>query len=287
MLTDDYRVRLEAFEGPLDLLLHLIRRAEVEIHEIPIATIAQQYVEHLKQLEHIDVELAGEFLVMAATLMEIKSRTLMPPEERARAERGARDETDPRTELVRRLLAYRAVREAGVRLDARRVAWQGRRGLSRMSLDRDAMRELAEAETPTDIEDLDVLDLARTYARVTAAVNLDRLGEHRVAMDDTPIELHAADVVDRLDRLRVGEGEARRMPLVLLFEGADPVKRIGLFLACLELTRQRRITIEQDDLSGEISVVRLADEAGEAELDGPRPADEHAGGGEAGGNESA
>src|SRR5215831_2686941 len=108
MLTDDYRVRLEAFEGPLDLLLFLIRKSEVEIHDIPVAAITEQYLAFLKQLgssSRIDIDTAGEFLVMAATLMELKSRMLMPSARLGQAE-GAdsgKPAEDPRAELVRQL----------------------------------------------------------------------------------------------------------------------------------------------------------------------------------------
>src|SRR5512145_653717 len=132
-LQDEYQVRLDAFCGPLDLLLYLIRQAEVDVHEIPIARITDQYLEFLRQVEDIDIEAAGEFLVMAATLIEIKSRTIMPPssvpagepgdgevpleglpdgeEGSSRAGTGGRG-ADPRYELVRQLLQYQRFRIA-------------------------------------------------------------------------------------------------------------------------------------------------------------------------------
>ncbi|MFM9996014.1 MAG: segregation and condensation protein A, partial [Phycisphaerales bacterium] len=112
-MTVDYRVRLEAFQGPLDLLLFLIRRAEVDVTDIPISTIADQYLEHLAAIERIDIDLAGEFLVMAATLMEIKSRSLLPQEAAAEGD----DEPDPRRELVKQLLEYRKFKDAAAALE--------------------------------------------------------------------------------------------------------------------------------------------------------------------------
>src|SRR2546422_2507069 len=103
----DYQVELESFRGPLDLLLFLVKRNEVDIRDIPIARIAEQFQEYLNVLQLIDVEGAGEFLVMAATLLEIKSRMLLP-----RPEEQAEDEGDPRHELVRQLLEYKKFKDA-------------------------------------------------------------------------------------------------------------------------------------------------------------------------------
>lgn len=255
--ASEYRVRTQMFEGPLDLLLHLIRRAEVDIHDIPIASVARAFVEHLEDIDRVDVESAGDFLVMAATLMEIKSRTLMPPEDRARAARESRGaDEDPREALIRRLLAYRAFREAGAKLEARRESWHARWSAGHAGTDRDAMRSAAGADEPIDLSDLDAIDLRNAYRRVAAAVNFDRLGEHLVETDDTPIEVHASDVLERLDRLVVADGGDRRLSLVALFDDAGPVQRIGLFLACLELTRRHEILVEQDDLTGAVTIVR-------------------------------
>src|SRR5688572_5197395 len=128
MLTDDYRVRLETFEGPLDLLLFLIRKNEVEIHDIPVASITEQYLAFLKELgvtTRIDIDVAGEFLVMAATLMELKSRMLMPRPAGAADEgpgpegRATKEGQDPRAELVRQLLEYKKYRDAADHLEWR------------------------------------------------------------------------------------------------------------------------------------------------------------------------
>ncbi|MCI0363099.1 MAG: segregation/condensation protein A [Phycisphaerales bacterium] len=133
MLQEDYQITLDAFRGPLDLLLYLIRRAEVDIHDIPIAQITDQYLAFLKQLDDIDIDVAGEFLVMAATLIEIKSRTLAPPQSKASAEGDASAQPspeaavlDPRFELVQQLLAYQKFRIAADELESRRIAFAQR-----------------------------------------------------------------------------------------------------------------------------------------------------------------
>jgi len=142
---EDYTVQLGTFQGPLDLLLYLIRRAEVDITDIPIAEVTDQYMAFLRTIERIDIELAGDFLVMAATLMEIKSRMLMPPpEEGAEGESGTSggvtddinaalnatgdglDRADPRYDLVRQLLAYKRFRDAAAHLEERQESWANR-----------------------------------------------------------------------------------------------------------------------------------------------------------------
>jgi len=109
-----YQVRIENFEGPLDLLLHLIKKNEINIYDIPIAMIAQQYLSYIEAMKELNLNVAGEFLVMAATLLQIKSKMLLPVEETADDEE---DGPDPREELVRRLLEYKAFKEAARQLD--------------------------------------------------------------------------------------------------------------------------------------------------------------------------
>lgn len=264
MVSHEYTVRLEEFQGPLDLLLHLIRRAELDPTEISISTITDQYLSHLESAQRIDVEVGGEFLVMAATLMEIKSRSLMPPEEHPEHSRPKKDEGDPRANLIRQLLSYRQFRDAAERLGDRRAEFQRRWPAAKIGVDRAALREAIEASNETDLEDLDVLDLIESFTRIAAAVNFDRLGEHAVQFDDTPIELHAADLMDRLQR-RAEQGKAE-LSTRELFAQASRMDIIGLFLAMLELTRQRRIEVVQHDDTGEI-ILRARE---------PEPADESA-----------
>lgn len=259
--TSDYRVRLEDFQGPLDLLLHLVRRAEVDPADISIAEIADQYIEHIDRATDltdapVDVEVGGEFLVMAATLMEIKSRTLMPPEDRpAHVRQGKQDDTDPRAALISQLLAYRQFRDAADALEDRRQQWLLRYPAARAHMDKKAMAAAAADMDEPDLEDLDIMDLVEGFARVAAAVNFDRLGEHRVQFEDTPIELHAADILDRLKRMEPsGGGAASRMTFRELFAGASRGEIVGLFIATLELTRQRKITVEHDEESGMITI---------------------------------
>lgn len=250
MLTEDYRVRLESFEGPLDLLLFLIRRAEVDIHDIPVAAIADQYMDFLRQIDRIDIDAAGEFLVMAASLVEIKSRMLAwkPGEPRAQeAECAADDGADPRADLVRELLAYRQYREAASTLERRLDEWQ-----RRFSVSIRPPQAPPAGEPDLELDDLNLLDLVEAFRRIMETVNFDRLGEHQVAYDDTPIELHAEDILSRLRTDPAGE-----LSMAGLFSGRRRAEMIGLFMAMLELVRRRALRVRQDSLAGEI-LLRLA-----------------------------
>lgn len=263
--AEDYRVRLDLFEGPLDLLLYLIRRAEVDITDIPISTVADQYITYIKDIERIDIERAGEFLVMAATLMEIKSRMLTPEVPVSSAESsdsdepGKKVETDPRQDLVRQLLEYKKYRDAADALDDRRLEWQHRYPAAKAGVDNEQLREALAEAGDLELEDLELIDLVNAFAQISESVNFDRLGEHKVTFDDTPIEVHAADVIDRLER----EGKEQEMGLVDLFEGRGRGEMLGVFLAILELVRQRRIAVRQEGVVGKITV-RLKDQEDES-----------------------
>lgn len=265
-LQEDYQITIEAFRGPLDLLLYLIRRAEVDIHDIPIAQITDQYLAFLKQLDDIDIDVAGEFLVMAATLIEIKSRTLAPPSKEGGAEGGGAEiasgiggtePSDPRYELVQQLLAYQKYRIASDELEARRIAFLNRwaRRPARFEL-ADATRqatgdEQGECEPiELELEDAHVFDLSEAYERIMESIDFGRLGDHKVEIDDTPIALHQEDLLDRLTR-----SEARRLTLQDAFQGATTGQRIGLFMATLELVRLRRVTVVQPEIDSAIELV--------------------------------
>ena len=116
-LEDSYRIRLDQYEGPLDLLLHLIKKNEINIYDIPIALITKQYLDHITAMKMLNLDVAGEFLVMAATLIYIKSRMLLPAEPSEDEEEGE----DPRADLVRRLLEYKQFKEAAHALEGRGV----------------------------------------------------------------------------------------------------------------------------------------------------------------------
>jgi segregation and condensation protein A len=263
VLTEDYRVQLDAFEGPLDLLLYLIRKNEVDVHDIPVSTIAEQYMGFLTHIDRIDIDVAGEFLVMAATLMEVKSRMLTPT---PKAVEGDTDGptapvADPRAELVRQLLAYKKYRDAATALEHRADEWRSRFGVGRAGIENSAIQAAIESAPEMDIHDLELIDLFEAFQRIAESVNFERLGEHQVQYDDTPIELHAEDIVDRLkrDAVAVESGKAE-LPFIGLFNGRTRSEMVGLFLAMLELCRRRTISFRQDETAGIMIRLRTEEE---------------------------
>jgi segregation and condensation protein A len=255
MSQNDWLVRLPVFQGPLDLLLFLVRRAEVDIHDIEIHTLTAHYLEYVRRLSSVDIDLAGEFLVMAATLVEIKSRSLTPvaaPEDGESGSATAPGE-DPKAELIRQLLAYQKFRTAAEVLEARRREF-AERAPARV---RPGASEEPEAEEADfELEDLHLGDLYAAFERIAASIDITRIGDHKIEYDDTPISLHQEDLVDRLTRT-----DAHRLSLLNVFEGRTHSERIGLFLAVLELVRQGRVRVRQDELDDPIEIA-LSDERG-------------------------
>ena len=240
----DYRVKTDIYNGPLDLLLYLIRREEVDIYDIPIARITAQYCEYVDLLKVIDPNAAGEFLVMAAMLMEIKSRMLLPRP--PQAESAEDDLGDPRLELVRQLLEYKKFKDASLELSeaAQRHAQRWPRLPAR--LPRPEPGEV-------DLEDVQIWDLVAAFTKLMAAIGAGAV-THEVIFDDTPIALHAADILDRLQR------DGGQLDFADLFLGRTKPEMIGLFLALLELMRQRRVRITQTGVFTPILVVLISAE---------------------------
>ncbi len=229
----DYRVDLPVFRGPLDLLLYLVKRNEVDIRDIPIARIAEQFRAYLDVLQLIDVELAGEFLVMAATLMEIKSRMLLP-----RGDEAAEAEEDPRLELVRQLIEYKKYKDAAALLEE-----QAERQSTR--LPRQAVAAPAgpdPAQQP--LRAVELWDLVSAFGRLMRETLA--LQPQQIVVDQTPLHVYVAQIRERLDR----EG---RLPFSALF--TPPYSRgrlVGLFLAVLELTRNGGVLADQPEAFGDI-----------------------------------
>lgn len=279
MTQDDYRVRLEAFEGPLDLLLFLIRKHEVDIHDIPIAEVADQYMAVLSRIERLDIDQAGEFLLMAATLMELKSRILAGIR-RPRTEGealDARNADDPRLGLVKQLLDFKKYRDAARGLEERLDEWRSRFPAAAHALAESAVERAVEESQDLDLGDLDVLDLVEAFGRIMQSVDLTRLGDHQVVYDDTPIELHAADL---LDRVKAEAGAGRPLTMTAVFAGRPRGEMIGLFLAMLELVRRQGVRVRQEHAGGEI-LIEPGEQVDEALFapgeDEQQPANDHSG----------
>lgn len=238
---DEYRVNLDIYAGPLDLLLYLIRRDELDIYDIPIVRITEQYLQYVEMLKALDPNLAGEFLLLASTLLEIKTRMLLPkaPPEEAADDEGL--EIDPRAELVRQLLEYKVFKDAAG--DLRGAAETRARRFGRPS----------EAKPPghegddLDLEDVQIWDLFDAFSELMESIG-KHPREHEVIYDDTPVELHAADIRDRLER-------EDSLTFRQVFQGrTSRAEMVGLFLALLELIRQKLVLAHQDANFGEIAI---------------------------------
>ena len=277
----DYRVELEAYAGPMDLLLYLVKRDEIDLFDIPMHTLCKQYLEHIRLMKLVDINVASEFLVMAATLVEIKSQMLVPApeagEEATDASAGAMVDFDPRRELVRQLLEYKRFKDAARALEERQERWMSRearrpgRAAQRTLAELEAMQE-AEGEgsgedtdpVELDMDDLSVADLCEAFARLMQSIGQGE-ARHQVVYDDTPLSLHAEDILDRLRR----EGGEAGLTLQQMFVGrARRSEMIGLFLATLELVRQRRVSVIQAEVGGEL---RLRAQPPQDELEGAAP----------------
>ncbi len=235
-----YRVQLEAFEGPLDLLLHLIREHEIDIYDIPIATITEQYLEYLEFMETLDLELAGEFLEMAATLIRIKVRMLLPPP----IEEGEAEE-DPRQQLVRKLVEYRKFKEAARALAAKE---DERRPFFQHGVDMAAYRDTAEDyDTGEFLRDVSLFDLVDGLREVLSRVP-QRIDVHAVDMEQVTVE-------EEMDRIRSVLGKRGSAAFAELFEEkATRLQIVTTFIALLELVRLGVLEAVQKRTFGEIQL---------------------------------
>lgn len=232
------RVQLEIFEGPLDLLLHLIKKNEVSITDIPIATITEQYLATLEVMQTFNLDVAGEFLVMAATLIHIKSRMLLPLTD---TEEDEEEGADPREELVRRLLEYQRFKDAADQLERREL------------LTRDVfVRSVAPAEEipAQGFRELSVFELLTALKRVLERLPKDVV--HEVLLDKITVREKMTLLLDHL-----------RTQGKILFEAlfADVKTRMEVvvtFLAILELVKVRAIRIFQEEATGPIQIEAAA-----------------------------
>jgi segregation and condensation protein A len=240
-LPTDFHVDLDVFRGPLDLLLYLVRKQEVEIVDIPIAIITEQYLEYLELLKDLDIDTVGDFVAMASTLVEIKSQHVLP---RFDEVEGAVE--DPREELVRRLLEYKKYRDAASILEERSRQWQLQ--LPRFGCDLPP-RERDVAEEP--IHEVELWDLVSAFARILRERELTK--PSNIVYDDTPIHVYMMRIQARLR-------DRGPMAFSTLFERAvHRSTMVGTFLAVLELVRHHRVSVEQNSLFGEIWVSARSD----------------------------
>jgi segregation and condensation protein A len=231
----DYQVELDVFRGPLDLLLYLVKRQEMDICDIPIAQVAAQFLDHLRGMNLVDVEVAGDFLVMAATLMEIKSRMLLPA-----TEESDEEEADPRRELVRQLLEYKKFKEAAVLLEM-----QAERQASRQA------RHPSDVPIPPDLtqqplQAVELWDLVSAFGRLMHETMA--LQPQQIVADETPIHIYQERILEQLKL------EGRATLSALFTTPRTRARLVGLFLAILELIKAKQIVMEQEVAFGDIVV---------------------------------
>lgn len=251
-----YTIRTESFEGPFDLLLHLIKKNEIDIYNIPIAAITRQYLDYIDVMQELNLDIAGDFLVMASTLIHIKSRMLLPlsPDEEA----GEEEVEDPRAELVARLLEYQKYKEASLDLGQRELL--GRDVFARSF----AALELAEntpVEEPLEVE---LFDLIEAFRRVLAAVPAKTFHE---------VGAEGPSIADRInDLLLLLQGTEAAGFEEMFIGSATREEVIITFLAMLELCRLKMVRLAQAQSFGKIWIIpALLNAAGdvitEADLD--------------------
>lgn len=236
-----YEVKLPVFEGPLDLLLHLIREHRIDIYDIPISLITQQYLDYLDLMTDLNLSVAGEFLVMAATLLQIKSRMLLPREEQPEASEDGRD---PREELVRRLVEYQRYKEAAGTLEEREAYW---RNVFRRE------QEPPESEPEGfELGDLSLFDLLNALRGVLERVPDQSIMD--VTVDTLTVRDRMTQILEQVDAL--SDGVSLRFDQ--LFEGAHTrATVIVTFLALLELVKLHVLGLRQAQTEGAIVIIRL------------------------------
>ena len=227
--SDDLKIVMGEFEGPLDLLLHLIRQEQVSIYDIPIARITDEYLRYLQHMQNLDMAVAGDFLVMAATLIELKTRMLLPRDPFAAAEQ----EADPRSELVDQLLEYQKYKAAA------QMLW------SRATVER-AVFKRAELETDKNNPEVvvGVFDLLKVFQEILAR------HKDEVMLEIEREEISMAEMIERLRNMVMSSGE---LNLRVFFERARSRRELVLaFLSVLELVRTTEIRLFQRETFGEI-----------------------------------
>lgn len=240
MVATEYRVHLDLFTGPLDLLLYLVRRQEVNILDLPVAGITQQYRQYIEVLTLIDVDLAADFIVMASSLAEIKSRMVLPRPEEEIEEPEL--ETETQSELIQQLLEYKKFKEASFALEEHASAWQER--YPRLSNERP---KVSKDHSQDRIKEVELWDLVSALSRILETKEI--VTHSKINYDETPIAVWA----ERISARVLAEG---RCEFSSFFAGEKLRSRIvGIFLATLELIRHHHYRAEQPEAFQEIWIL--------------------------------
>ncbi|MGE5581107.1 MAG: segregation and condensation protein A [Bacillota bacterium] len=234
----EYQIKLDIFQGPLDLLLHLIEKDEIDIYNIPIATITEKYLDYLHTIQMLNLETVGDFLVMAATLMQIKAKMLLPQQPSAGEEET---EEDPRWELAQKLIEYKKIKDAALSLKA--LEGQQFKVYPRIAGEF-ADQKVAVDENP--LKELSIWDLVEAFKVIFEGLEPKTIGA--IPKQEVSIKQRMTEIVDLISK-------DRRIFFKAVFK--DVQTKIGMitcFLAVLELVRLRKIVVFQEVLFGEISL---------------------------------
>ena len=234
----DFNVATDNFRGPIDLLLFLVRRHEVELEQVPLSSVTEQYIEYLEVLKEIQIDTVGDFIEVASLLIEMKARAALPRNEFEPEE----SVEDPRQDLVQRLLMYKQFKDAAILLEEKASHWQTRYG---RVVDDLPPRKVNLAEQP--IQEVELWDLVSAFGRVLRD-NVPK-PEANIVYDETPIQVYMKQIHSQL----ATQGSISF--LTLFGEGMHKSAMIGVFLAVLELARHHNVATEQPDLHGDINIV--------------------------------
>ena len=257
LFAEDYKVDLEIFEGPLDLLLYLIRLEELNIYDIPIGRITEQYMQYLDLMRQLNLDVAGEFIVMAATLMVIKSRMMLPVDRRQTDEGTDEEWVDPRLDLVRQLIEYKKFKAAAGRLAEYEA-------LTQESFDYGGGRpkfEKTAADAADALASIDMFDLLTAFQEVLARLN---------EIPQEELKGMRWSVPDKMDMILERSRAEGQISFSTLFTARSPRGEVIVtFLALLELLRQHRVIVYQNDAFHEITVLPSKEMPDDKPLEAP------------------
>lgn len=238
----EYKIILESFEGPMDLLLHLIDKAEIDIYDIPINEITEQYIEYIKKMDQLDLDITSEFLLMAATLLEIKSKMLLPSMKTSEDKQLEMEEIDPRIELVKRLVEYKKYKHVSQELQLyeqvqKKVYYKPKEDLSNF-------------EGEEEIEEMDLDKLVSALNKL-----LEKNKNTQISIDIDEIQKEEYTLDESMEKIKVKLEENKQITFSSLFhENSNKKEIVVTFLSILELIRTKYITIAQEDNFSEIII---------------------------------
>ncbi|QEK13621.1 segregation/condensation protein A [Crassaminicella thermophila] len=241
-----YNVKLEVFEGPFDLLFHLIEKAKVDIYNIPIADIAEQYIQHIENMKKFDLEITSEFLVMASTLIEIKSKMLLPNKQEQQLEMDIVEE-DPRQDLVKRLIEYKKFKNAAIEFKKREEIYT-----KIFYKDPEQLDQFVKYDK-NELVDLDIKDLLDAFNRLLK--KRKRINKNRIHI--TEIKRDAITIEDKIEQIKKIISKNTLLDFDQLFiNSSDRSEVVVTFLALLELIKLKLIIVQQNKIFGNIIIKR-------------------------------